>query len=230
MKRPWKIIRRLGKFGDEDKSRISLLGDALYDPPRICIGLETLKTIFSFVRVARGEVNGMGIVEKIGNDFLISDVFILDQDASAAHAEIDPMALNRLVAERADYDKLRFQWHSHVNMPAKFSGVDTATIANYAGYFGDFMISFVGNKRGEYSCRLDLFKPFYVGFEVPLTILVMLEPHLLEVCRAEVGNKVRGDSFLADLISLHKAPTEEAASNSLVAVSLGDLDFEREKE
>lgn len=205
------------------KLRISLLEDALFNPPRVCIGLETFKKIHSFVRVARGEVNGMGIVKKIGNDFLISDAFILEQNAGAAHAEIDPMALNRLVAECEDYDKLRFQWHSHVNMPAEFSGVDTATIANYAGYFGDFMISFVGNKQGEYSCRLDLFRPFYAGFKVPLTVLVPLEPDLIDRCREEVTHKVRGD-FRSNLFFKNRKLTEEVPGN-LVGVSLTDFSF-----
>ena len=209
------------------KLRISLLEDALSDPPRVCIGLETFKKIISFVRVARGEVNGMGIVKKIGNDFLISDAFILKQNAGAAHAEIDPMALNRLVAECEDYDKLRFQWHSHVNMPAEFSGVDTATIANYAGYFGDFMISFVGNKQGEYSCRLDLFKPFYAGFEVPLTVFVPLEPDLIDRCREEVRDKVRGD-VLSNLFFKNGDLTEEVPDN-LVAISSRDFSFGSEE-
>jgi hypothetical protein len=56
MKKPWKLIKRRDKFGEEDKSRISLLEDALSDPPRVCIGLETLKKIHSFVLVARGDV------------------------------------------------------------------------------------------------------------------------------------------------------------------------------
>jgi hypothetical protein len=210
-------------LGRKEASRILLLEDALLEPPRVCIGLEVIEKIHCFVQLAHGEINGMGMVEKIGNDFVITEAFILKQDAGAAHAEIDPMALNRLVSEREDYGKLHFQWHSHVYMPARFSSIDTANIAGYAGYFGDFMISFVTNKRSEYSCRLDLFRPFYVGFEVPLTVIVPLQRDLLEECREDMRAKIGGSSLL-DL----SFDVNGERPRSPAMVSLGDISFERE--
>ena len=170
-------------------SKISLLDSikALRDPPKVFITLEAITKIKCFVHLASGEINGLGRVEKRKNDLVVVDSFILKQKVSRGDAETDPVALNRFVAEYEDPSKLNFQWHSHVNMRAEFSSTDTDTIKEYPN---DFMISLVINKQGEYSCRLDLYKPFYVGFEVPLLVILPVEEKLLKYCQKRMDEEI----------------------------------------
>jgi len=170
-------------------NRISLLDNikALYDPPKVFITLEAITKIKCFVHLASGEINGLGRVEKRKNDLVVVDSFILKQKVSGGSAKINPMALNRFVAEYEDPSKLNFQWHSHVNIETEFSSADIDTIKEY---LNDFMISLVINKQGEYSCRLDLYNPFYVGFKVPLLVILPIEEKLLKYCQKRMDEEV----------------------------------------
>jgi hypothetical protein len=166
--------------------------EAQQPPPRVFIELEALQTIKLFIDLLGCEINGFGLVERLGNDFIIKQVFILKQYVEGAHALTDPEALNQYVYELVKKDgnaeAMKFQWHSHVDFSANFSPEDVDTIR---GYLNDFMISLVMNQAGSYSCRLDLFKPFGLSLEVPL--LVIVPPpvsSLADYCRREISEKV----------------------------------------
>lgn len=174
----------------------------LEDPPSVCIMFEDMRKILTFVNCKKStEINGWGFVDtaRMGNnDFLVSNAFILEQNVSPARAVQNPLAFARFVGECENHSKLRFQWHSHLG-PVFFSEEDIETIR---GYLGEYMISLVVNKRGEYRCRVDVFKPFYFGMEVP--VYIVLPPPdagLVEFCRQEIKNKVKEKSPLKRKIS-----------------------------
>jgi len=181
----------------EEISVLNLNSGALSVLPRVFITLEAVKKIQCFTQLASGEINGLGIVEKKRNDFIITNAFILKQKVSRASAEIDPMALNQYVAECEDPSKLVLQWHSHGDGPVYFSRRDIATIS---GWLGDYIISLVVNKKGDYLCRLDLFKPFYIGLKVPLLVILPLEETLFSYCRKEIELKVEEAGKFSKLI------------------------------
>lgn len=167
--------------------------------PRVFIAQQAIQKIKCFVDLCKYEINGFGFVERVGNDFVIVDVFLLKQYtcASGVHVETDPRALNKFVRELVqnggDASKMRLQWHSHVNMPAYFSAEDVDTIGNY---MNDFMISLVMNKYGEYKCRLDLFKPFNLSLEVPLLVRILTLPDaLVRDCEEEMTQNVKVGIF-----------------------------------
>ncbi len=173
---------------------MKLLGDIdlLREPPQIYIFLDVMKKIQCFTRLAQGEITGLGVVEKRNNDLFVTDTFILKQKVSASNAEIDPLALNRFVAQHGK-PNLKFQWHSHVTAPVFFSSTDKDTMR---GFFGDFMLSMVINKKGDYRCRLDFYDPFCVGFEVSPLIILPVEEELIDLCRNEIREKVEDASFV----------------------------------
>jgi len=178
----------------KENREISLLdnSDVLEKPPRVFIALEAMKKIQCFNHLVSGEITGLGTVEKRGNDFLITDAFILKQKVSAGSAELDPLALNQFVGKHSDPSKLKFQWHSHGSSSTFFSSTDKDTMK---GLFSDFMISLVMNKEGEYRCRLDLYKPFYVGLGVPLLVVLPIEEELQNYCYEEIDQKVEEAGF-----------------------------------
>lgn len=182
------------------QSRIKVLEkDKSTKPPLIVlITQKAFLKIKYFIEFCEYEINGLGTVERDDNTFTITDIFILDQLAQPAHVAIDPKALNRHVYDTVksggDVSNLKFQWHSHVNMPTFFSDEDVLTTGNY---MNDFMISLVSNKRGQYSCRIDIYKPLFLSIEVPLYVKIpVIDRHQIsESCQQEIVKHVKVDGL-----------------------------------
>jgi hypothetical protein len=138
------------------------------------------------------EINGFGYIDRYGNDFQLEDVFILKQTVSAGHAENEPEDISdhmtHLLQNGGDPGRIRFQWHSHVHMGAYFSGVDTGNIDRYNG---EWMLSLVANKFGQFSARLDVYRPFRVWTPVTVMVQTQLTAAHLRMARREITDKVR---------------------------------------
>jgi hypothetical protein len=181
----------------------------------------------AYVQACPVEVNGMGYITRHpGNQFSLDEVFILEQTATASGVEITADVLARHLYEmtRAGLDGgiMRFQWHSHVNMAAYFSGTDLANIDAYAG---DWMISLVTNKRGEFEARLDLLQPFRVWTPINVQVNFASDPEQLAVARDEIARMVRQPGFFRptkvrpDPVTAMRAPHVDASSLTLQEVS-----------
>lgn len=168
---------------------MKFLESNLMPKPRVLLPLKEVKKILAWTKSVPGEINGLGIVERKNNDFLIGEAFILKQKVSGGSAKIDPLAFNQYVAECDDPSKVRFQWHSHGDISAKFFS-ETDIHETIAKWSGEYLISLVVNKRGDYRCRLDIFEPIYLGFEVPILIAVPVEKEILNFCYQEIEKKV----------------------------------------
>lgn len=178
---------------NETKLRVLAGHEIPLSLPKVFITLLAFQRIKCFVDICQYEINGLGTVERQGNKFFIEDIFLIEQRVSPGRVVTDPKALNRfiheLVVSGGDPSKIKFQWHSHADVGVFFSLEDVDTIG---GYMNDYMISLVMNKRGDYRCRLDLFKPFYLPLEVPLLVkLPRLEANLARQCQEEMRQKVR---------------------------------------
>jgi len=101
------------------------------------------------------EVGWFGTVERTqSGNFLITDIFVLKQEVTAATTEIDGDALNALYEELfqqgKDPNQLRYWGHSHVNMAVSPSINDEEMVQEYVEDLGadDFFIRGIYNKRG----------------------------------------------------------------------------------
>lgn len=217
---------------DEKESGIVLRNfseGGLFDPPRVIINYDDMQKIQAFVGLLRGEIRGWGFVDRVGNDFLIHGIKIVEQDVSSAHAEDDIFALAQMVAESDYHLKMKFQWHSHGQGGVYFSPEDIAAIRSYAS---DYMISAVFNRAGEYRCRIDLYNPFYICLEVPLLVVVPIKWGIVDSCRQEILRKVRPEPSFAEKIPwfgklIKRKPIEtESFIGSSVVVPLERLTIE----
>lgn len=169
------------------------------EKPQLIISQPDWQRLMGYVQLCEEEINGFGLVEIVGNHILVNGVFITRQTVGPGSAEVDEADVHHLMYQLTEKGintgKLRLQWHSHVHMPAYFSGVDTHNIEQYPG---DWMISLVLNKFGQYSARLDLFKPFRVTVEeLPVRIQQpALDPRIEAECRGEITTKVRRQVLL----------------------------------
>jgi|GEM_PF-1918739 len=170
--------------------------------PTVFMPYAVHQKLMAYVQLCPIEVNGFGYVDQLPDGALyISDVFILEQVATAGDVTMDERALamfaSDLMRRGGNPSRVFFQWHSHVGGQAYFSGTDTANIERWQG---DIQISFVTNHRGEYSCRLDTYTRLD-GFDQPIRTTVYdieiafidepLSVELQETVAAELTTKVK---------------------------------------
>jgi len=107
--------------------------------------------IMYYVDKCDKEVGGLGRVKKVGNDFYVSKVYLLDQEVSGASTDLDAEAVAKCMFETQNdeelHGELAFQWHSHVNMAVFWSNVDLDTIKEIGQ--GGLCVATVFNKRQE---------------------------------------------------------------------------------
>jgi hypothetical protein len=102
-----------------------------------------------------------------------------------------------------DTSKLKLWWHSHANMGVFWSTTDENTIKLFDN---GWMISLVGNKKGEILSRLDIYDPirFTLG-NLELKIIIETDPLLEKQIEDEIAEKVKH--------FVYTAPTYDALKN-----------------
>jgi len=114
--------------------------------------------MWKIVELCPEEVGWLGTVDKIGGDYLITEVFLLEQEVSGVTTDIESDAVANLAVELEsrgiDSSKLRYWGHSHVNMGVSPSGTDENQTNEYIEHC-DFFIRGIYNKKME--AKVDVF-------------------------------------------------------------------------
>lgn len=101
------------------------------------------------------EVAWHGFSRKDGNNYFIDDIVVYPQNVSSATVTTDQEEYEKWLAELNDdeFNSLRFQGHSHVNMSTSPSGVDTSLYDRILSQLTDedFYIFAIWNKKGEHT-------------------------------------------------------------------------------
>lgn len=188
------------------------------ESPRLKVPLHVWHKMMSYILNCPTEINGFGLVDKVlPTVFVLSDVFITEQEAGPAHVEVQPGTLGTMMTDFIrrgdDPTRIKFQWHSHVNMEAYFSPTDLDNIKNWPG---DWLISVVANKHGEYKCRLDTFGDLRIGIELRPTIVTTIDQAMLETTATEIMQKVKRPTMLGRRPLTNGKPTTDGG------LTLGD--------
>ncbi len=161
--------------------------------PIVFITPEARQKLDLYIQCAHGEISGLGEVIRLGNDFLIKDIYLFEQKCTSASTNLDPgdvsKFLSNYIQSGKDPSDLRLWWHSHDNMSTFWSGTDEAT----AERLGDeWMLCIVGNKNLDYLVRLDLYKPIRITLD-GLKFMVHWCPNtnLQSEIEAEIKAKVK---------------------------------------
>ena len=172
--------------------------------PRILLTPDVQEDMYHLVNIVDKEVGWLGSVEKIGNDYLIKEIFLLDQESSAATCEITEEGMsswaNEILSSRPDgmevVNTLRFWGHSHVRMGTSPSGQDDAQMAIFSSTCEDFFIRGILNKYGRIEFTLYLYECGVIiedcewGIHYPETTM-----HREEKWKEEIKLKVREKTF-----------------------------------
>lgn len=129
-------------------------------PGRIFITPFAFQKLKLYTVLCPAEISGLGLVELREDRFVVTDVFILPQRVTPADTELEAQHLceflSQYIAQGKDPASLKVWWHSHGEMDLDWSETDRGTIEAFPG---EYLISLVGNKNGEFVCRLDVFAP-----------------------------------------------------------------------
>lgn len=162
------------------------------------IDWEPYQKLQAYASVAKGEIGGLGRVtidEKKG-ELLITEVFLIEQEASSAECELSAEGVAQLysdlITEGKDVDDIMLWWHSHGEMKSFFSGTDDTTINEWPG---DWIVGLVINKKDEIEARLQIQKPLkmFMDLEVAINYPRVVDEELV---KAEVAAKVKHNTVV----------------------------------
>lgn len=111
---------------------------------------ESYKQMRELIDVCKEEIGWHGIVRRTAPDtFLIEQILVYPQEVTGTTVKATddyPMWLGQFNDE--DFNAIRFQGHSHVNMSVSPSGVDQELYAGILAQEPEFYIFLISNKRG----------------------------------------------------------------------------------
>jgi hypothetical protein len=153
------------KYLDElkaDDGRISFstpLVTVTATKPTVYFTTEAYHRMMALVENIDKEIAWHGVVEKIDNQsYLVKDILVYPQKVTGATVTTDDLELGMWYMQLPDetMDNLRFQGHSHVNMPTSPSAVDKNYYADMVQtlHNDDFYIFMIFNKRGDHFAEI----------------------------------------------------------------------------
>jgi hypothetical protein len=166
--------------------------------PTVWITPQAKEKLDIYIEAANGEISGLGVVEQAGTNFLIRDVYLFAQTCSPVSTVLAPddiaNFLLQTVQQGLDPSELKLWWHSHDRMNVFWSQTDDETAASFGN---GWMLSVVGNKAGDYLCRLDLYDPLRLTMDrLPMQIYLPRDPDVEATLYAEVKAKVRMNTYV----------------------------------
>ena len=169
-----------------------------------------------FTELCPMEISGLGKVRERPGFLEIYDIEIFEQKVSGAHSNLDPDVLALFLHEKftagesvKDY---KVWWHSHVNMEAYFSPIDTSTIEMSSEF--PYLVSIVTNKRGEDKARIDIFKPLRMTAPVDLELILEEDEQLKTKCQIEIYEKVKKQWSISTSRGRKKSSTHKSSKKA----------------
>lgn len=122
------------------------------EDPQIILQPIAYAKIQSLVNKYNHEVAWRGTVTKRKNKFIIHDIYVYPQTATAATVEDNDEEYVEWLYNLPDnvFNNLKVQGHSHVNMGVSPSGVDLNMYQDMSNQIQDYMIFMIANKKGDF--------------------------------------------------------------------------------
>lgn len=139
------------------------------------ISPEIYSKLMFYAHAVDAEVGGYGTVffDDKENDITVGELFLVKQEVHQTECNLTAEGTANLYEELIEKDEaekidnLALWWHSHKNMPAKFSTIDDDLMENWSA---DYLVSLVINRKGEMSATLMSRVPLLVIGEIDIAI------------------------------------------------------------
>ncbi|MCC6978366.1 MAG: hypothetical protein IT343_08595 [Candidatus Melainabacteria bacterium] len=160
----------------------STRSEMLYDPPTPTVYLtpDAYKRMCLYVELAPKEVGWLGTISKRPDgNFLIEEVFLVEQEVTPVETELSVQGSEKLVLELLEggdpglekANKLHFWGHSHVRMGTSPSGTDESTMMRFSREGHEYYVRGIFNKLGRACFDVYYYKEGYRLLDVPWAVL-----------------------------------------------------------
>ena len=153
------------------------------------------------VDICKEEVGWLSSVVQKDNIYVVTDVFLFDQEVHGTTCEISPESLAVFANEIMDkpqgdelYNSIRLWGHSHVNMSPSPSAQDNEQIKTFAAD-AEWFIRLIMNKKGEIKIDFYDFKSGINYLDLPFKQLETPIEGLKESIQAEIEKKVKKKTY-----------------------------------
>ena len=170
--------------------------------PHVTFTKDALRDIYQIVDLSDKEIGWMGIVERDGMHFRVTEILMPKQTANMAECEFttDGMAEIQLaLLERPNGDELANQlklWgHSHVDMGVFASPQDKAQIEDFKENGNSYFLRMIANKKGDISLSLFLFDLFITCHNVGWSVETTPDTGRRERWKQDITDKVQYQSY-----------------------------------
>jgi len=170
--------------------------------------------LFSYAYATDAEVSLLGVVDREGAVFTISEFFLVAQKGSSAHTELDQQAVGelveRLIAEgrSGDAKRIRCWAHSHPGMDTFWSQTDDD---NCRRMTAEWLLSIVVSDGFKIRCRLDVASPVPFTIDnIPVFLESPIDPAVAAECEREVKEKLQPVTLLGGQRARKSAADGEA--------------------
>jgi hypothetical protein len=145
------------------------------EPVQLGVKLQVEATAYQkfmyWVDMARAEVSALGLVDEIRDAdtgmitaLRVTDFHLTSQVCTMDETTMEPVAVAQLIMDleeqEIDSRRVRCWAHSHGNMSVFWSQTDDECIEGLAN--GDYLVSFVTNKKRDALMRLDQYHPTHL--------------------------------------------------------------------
>lgn len=165
---------------------------------KIVISFNANQKLRAYINNVSKEVGGFGSIVRYADYLYVEDVFLIRQTVTSATTDLTAKGLGEFYRDRIksdpnyDMSKDKLWWHSHANMDVFWSTVDAATINDFDQLVDEnnWMVSIVGNHKGELLGRVDVYSPVRVTqHNVPIEVVAYTAEFEL-IIRDEIKDKV----------------------------------------
>ncbi len=210
---------------------------------KILIPVNVYQKLRGYAQATNYEISGLGKLVLLGEDILIEEIRIFDQEVGYANTKLDRRALARfydeLMQKDEDPSSWRLWWHSHGKMETFWSATDTATIDDFDTEMdaNNWILALETNRKDEIITRIDVFRPIRVTVpDVPWEIYfedkkiedqAFLET-MEKVKTPPIKNKVvsNGKELLNSLVNKNRLHLTMGGENTVI-LPPGDVNIER---
>lgn len=156
--------------------------ELIFDPeaPTVYMTPDAYKRMCLYVELAPKEVGWLGTISKRPNgDFLIEEVFLVEQEVTSVETELSVEGTEKLVLELLEdgdpglekSNKLHFWGHSHVRMGTSPSGTDESTMQRFAREGHEYYVRGIFNKLGRGTFDVYYYNLGYRLLDVPWAVM-----------------------------------------------------------
>lgn len=156
--------------------------ELIFEPqaPTVYMTPDAYKRMCLYVELAPKEVGWLGTVSRKPNgDFLIEEVFLVEQEVTSVETELSVEGTEKLVLELLEdgdpgldkSNKLHFWGHSHVRMGTSPSGTDESTMQRFAREGHEYYLRGIFNKLGRGCFDVYYYKEGFRLLDVPWAVI-----------------------------------------------------------